>query len=128
MIRTLLISAESEFPSAFTAVLENEGARIVRARTQKEALSKTSDELFDLVVVDEKLPDASGLECAKKLISTDAFLNCALASSLSPEEFHEASEGLGLLMQLPPPPGKEEAEKLLERLKKVLNLTNLKGI
>jgi DNA-binding response OmpR family regulator len=128
MIRMLLVNAESEFPSDFTAVLENEGARIVRVRTQEEALSKTSDGTFDLVVIDEKLPDATGLDCAQTLISSDAFLNCAVVSALSPEEFHEASEGLGLLMQLPAPPGREEAGKLLERLKKILNLTNVKGI
>lgn len=128
MIRIMLVGAESEFPSDFTAVLEKEGARIVRARTGAEALSKTGNEILDLIVIGEKLPDATGLGCAQTLISSDAFLNCALASSLSPEEFHEASEGLGLLMQLPAPPGRKEAGKLLERLKKILNLTNVKGI
>ena len=32
-------------------------------------------------------------------------INSAAVSSLSPEKFHEASEGLGILPQLPPRPG-----------------------
>lgn len=123
MIRTLLVSEESESLSALRAVLEKEGTRIVRVLSKKEALSKTAKEKFDLVVIDEKLPDSTGLECAQELIFKDAFLNCALISSLSEEDFHEASEGLGLLMQLKPPLGKKEAGKLLERLQNVLNLT-----
>ncbi|OGP62327.1 MAG: hypothetical protein A2V65_05270 [Deltaproteobacteria bacterium RBG_13_49_15] len=43
--------------------------------------------------------------------------------SLSPHDFHEASEGLGILMQLPPAPEKLDAEKLLKHLKTILILT-----
>jgi len=51
-------------------------------------------------------------------------INCACVSPLPPEDFHETSEGLGVLMQLPVNPGKFEAEDLLKRLK---NLKDLKA-
>jgi len=50
-------------------------------------------------------------------------ITCASVSSLSPEDFHEASEGLGLMAQLPIQPGKEHAEELLQRLRYLKNLT-----
>ena len=36
-----------------------------------------------------------------------------------PGDFHEASEGLGILMQLPVDPGKKEADQLLDHLKRI---------
>ena len=50
-------------------------------------------------------------------------INSAAVSPLSPEEFHEASEGLGVLVQLPVDPGKFEAEDLLKRLKNLKDFT-----
>jgi polyhydroxyalkanoate synthesis regulator phasin len=49
-------------------------------------------------------------------------INCASISHLLPEEFHEVSEGLGLMAQLPMEPGKEHVEKLLQRLRDIKNL------
>jgi hypothetical protein len=37
-----------------------------------------------------------------------------MVSSLSPEDFHEATEGLGVFMQLPVDPGAEEAGKMMQ--------------
>ncbi len=50
-------------------------------------------------------------------------MNCAAVSSLSADDFHEASEGLGVMMQLPLEPDLKDAEKLVEYLKTILNLT-----
>jgi hypothetical protein len=47
-------------------------------------------------------------------------VNCAAVSSLVSEDFHEQSEGLGILMQLPVRPGQEHAEILLGKLKSIL--------
>jgi DNA-binding NarL/FixJ family response regulator len=76
---------------------------------------------FDLVVADENLGDMTGLEFIKAIVAKRPMVNCAAVSSLTPADFHEASEGLGILMQLPIRPGPEHAEKLLEQLKNILN-------
>jgi len=93
------------------------------AESCKTVFSKVKKEKFDLIITDEKLTDITGLECIEKLISSDPFLNTAAISSLSTTDFHEASEGLGILMQLPVNPGKESAEKLINQLKGILTLT-----
>ena len=49
-------------------------------------------------------------------------VNCAAVSSLLPDDFHQVSEGLGILMKLPAKPGPEYAKELLEHLKNILDL------
>jgi len=124
MIQILLISSERDSFLDMAAALEENGLHTAWAESGNTALSMVVDKAFDLVITDETLEDMTGLEFAEKLISVNAMLNCAAVSSLSSEDFHEASEGMGILMQLPPEPGKDAAEKLLEHLKKILNLTN----
>ncbi|MFO8113326.1 MAG: response regulator [Desulfosalsimonadaceae bacterium] len=125
MIRTLLVRSEKGgFPN-LEAVMVNNDAEISRAESGSDALSKITDQFYHLIVVDEKLPDVTGLELAEKLILKNPMSNVALVSSLSQEDFHEASEGLGLLMQLSPQPDSTEAEILLKHLKSILQATGV---
>ncbi len=48
----------------------------------------------------------------------------AAISSLSSKDYHEESEGLGVLMQIPVNPGSEDGEKVLVYLNKILKLTS----
>jgi len=109
--------------SAFKAGLEEKDAQTEWAESGRYALSMIAERNYDLVVPDENLGDMTGLEFIKALIAQKPMVNCAVVSSLLPEDFHEASEGLGILMQLPVNPGHEYAEELLEHLKKILNLS-----
>ena len=64
----------------------------------------------------------TGLEFIKTVIAIKPMINCAAVSSFLPDDFHEVSEGLGILMQLPVNPGHKYAGKLLERLNKILDI------
>ena len=50
----------------------------------------------------------------------NAMVNTAVVSPLSDEEFHEASEGLGILGRLPDHPGMSDSGELLHKLRTVL--------
>jgi len=106
--------------------LEQKGALITWAESCSIALSSQKGGQFDLVITDEKLTDGNGLDCIEKIISLNPFCNCAAISSLSSDDFHEASEGLGVLMQLPAKPTENDAEKLIDHLETILNLTHKK--
>jgi len=67
----------------------------------------------DLMIIDETVGGQMGIDIARKVILKNAFINLAVASSLKPEEFHEVSEGLGIMAQLPLIPNKSDAERLL---------------
>lgn len=71
---------------------------------------------IDLIIIDEKVEGKPGLDIAKDMIRVNAMANLALVSGLSPEEFHEASEGLGIMAQLPLNPDEKNAELLLNAL------------
>jgi hypothetical protein len=105
--------------SAFKTALNESEAQTICLESGRKALSAVSEKVFDLLVTDETLDDMTGLELIRSVIASHPMLNCAAVSSLLPGDFHESSEGLGILMQLPVGPGKEEADQLLEHLKKI---------
>jgi len=109
--------------SAVRAGLEDNGTQTAWAESGSYALSKIADRDFDLVVTDENLVDMTGLELIKTAVKMKPLVNFAAVSSRSSKEFHEASEGLGILMQLPVNPGYEQAKQLLEHLKKIQHLS-----
>jgi len=93
------------------------------AESGGEALKMVLEKPVDLVVADEFLSDMTGLAFAKKLVSLNPMIYCACVSRLPSEVFHEKSEGLGLLMQMPPSPGSKHANNMMDSLNKVLSLT-----
>jgi len=93
-------------------------------RSSAAALEKVTGQNYDLMITDENLGDMTGLELAEKVIKINPMINCAAVSSLSHDEFHEASEGLGILMQLPVRAGVAQAKDILKRLREVIGLTS----
>ena len=119
MIPILLVCRNHTCMSALKTALDESDAQTTCLMSGRKALSTVSEDVFDLLVTDENLGDMSGLELIESVIARQPMLNCAVVSSLSPSDFHEASEGLGILMQLPVEPGKKEAHQLLEHLNKI---------
>ncbi len=125
MIRILLIGSDFNTISNVTNILKkHHNIEIIKSLSGKEALEKIKNEPYDLVIIDEVIKDMPGLKIAKQIVTSNPFLNCTLISSLSPKEFHEATEGLGLLMQLPLSPTDNHIESLLSHLKKILNISS----
>jgi len=123
MLKLLLVSPNKASLSGFaSALLEHGDVDLSWAESGEKALGLASETAIDLVVTDETLGDMTGLEFAGRLLSVNPMINCASVSHLSPENFHEVSEGLGLVAQLPIQPGKEDAKKLLQRLRQLKNL------
>lgn len=128
MIKILLVTSEREPFSEFAKILtKKDDVELSWAVTGQEALEAVSDNPVDLVIVNENIGNMTGIELMKKLLPINPMINCAAVSPLAPEEFHEASEGLGVLMQLPFLPGKLDAENLLKRLNDLKNLLKPKA-
>jgi len=124
MITILLISNEVDALAGLESGLRQYSEiEILRADSSQDAIDTIAEKEIDLVVVDENLTGVPGTELTKKLVSANPMANYALVSSLSPKDFHEASEGLGVIMQLPVKPGRNQADTLMDCLKKVLSLT-----
>jgi CheY-like chemotaxis protein len=121
MINILLACRRKASLSPLDDGLAAHGVNITWTDSGTKGLSVVAGKSLDLVVSDEDLEDMKGLEFIRRVILKNPMVNCALVSSLSPDVFHEASEGLGILMQLPVKPGPEHAEKLLLHLNSILN-------
>ncbi len=129
LIHILMVTSNRASLSDLAAAFKDQGnIQVSWANSGAEALEKMPKGMFDLVITDENLRDMTGIEFVGKLVMINPMMNCIAVSTLSPEDFHEASEGLGILMQLPPNPGQTEANELLQYLDNVLTLTkNAKG-
>jgi CheY-like chemotaxis protein len=92
---------------------------MVSAATGIDGLMLLKGKQIDLVIVDEQLGDMDGIAFVKQLVKINPLIHTAIVSALTAEEFHEATEGLGVLMQLPLEPREKEAEALLAVLAKI---------
>lgn len=106
----------AEFMDALTRDGTVEEVRTVSAKAAMESLSAAQP---DLVVIDEEVDGTPGLEIAKSILMKNAMVNQALVSEMGPEEFHDTTEGLGIMAQLPPGPDAGQAEILLKILAKM---------
>ena len=120
MITVLLATKDEPSFSGLASTLEQEkDLKLFWAESGQNALKILSSTTIDLVITDEHLKDMTGLELAEKIVAVNPMINCAAVSALPAEEFHEVSEGLGLLDQLPPKPGPKESEGLLKTIKAI---------
>ena len=127
MIRILLSGRDLVSRLVFKSALDESDTQTTCVDSGRETLSAISENEFDLVIADENLGDMTGFELIESVISRQPMLNCALVSSLSPVEFHQAAEGLGILKQLSIDPGQKEVQQLLEQLKKIQSFPKISG-
>ena len=120
MLLIVLASARPDAWLAFAAALASDPeVQLKHVGTGTEALEAGYNFAPHLMVIDS-LPDTEPLSLVQKLLTVNAMVNTAVVSPLTDEEFHEASEGLGILGRLPVEPGTDEAAGLLDKLRKVL--------
>ena len=124
MIQVLLVSREkSVFKKLETAFSENKITTKWTDSAQK-ALSMLSKEKFDLFITHEQLPDMTGRDLVEKVVFINAMMNSVVISALPHKDFHEAYEGLGVLMQFPLEPGKEQVQDLLDHLNRIARIAS----
>jgi DNA-binding response OmpR family regulator len=125
MLRILLVSARQETIHPFAEGLSSDPeVRLEKVTSGAEALIAVRTASPHLAIIDSELPDSKPLSLVQELVMVNAMVNTAVISPLSDEEFHEASEGLGVLASLPLMPGKTDATELLRKLRQVLGLLN----
>ena len=104
---------------AFLLGLSEAGAETHTVLTGADALELAKTQPPDLMVVDG-LPDIDPLPLVSKLMAANAMVNTAVLMDMDPDEFHEESEGLGILMQLPLAPTADKAKELAELLRGII--------
>lgn len=87
-----------------------------------QMLAYAADNTPALAIIDAQLPDMAGLDLARRLVMVNAMINVALVSDAPAEAFHDVTEGLGILAQLPEVPEQETVPQLLADLAGVTGL------
>ena len=120
MEKFLLVASNKNALSDLASALEKQGdVDVSWATSGSNALKCVSGAPYDLVITDETLEDMTGIELAGRLLRVNPMIHCASVSTLPSEEYHEKSEGLGLMDPLPDRPGEEDAERLLHDLRRI---------
>lgn len=118
-MKIILAGNTERFASFASALQGNEPIKVFWKKSGTEVLELLSCDQIQIVAVDEKLGDMDGLELVNRLAEQHPFVNSALVSTSSAADFHEETEGLGVLMQLPDPPDGEAAAALLSHYRSI---------
>jgi DNA-binding response OmpR family regulator len=115
-MRMLIVTERPADFAGFLETLRQRGVELDLAATGQAAKALAREKSPVLCVVDDALPDTGSFALVAALLRDNAFLHTAVVSNLSAEDFHEAGEGLGILLALPHRPGQAEATALLAAL------------
>ncbi len=117
MLCIVLATADYAACTALAERLEHEpGTEFIPVGSAAAALQVLTEKSVQLLIAAEQLEDCSGLACVRQVAARFPLVYTALCSGLGPEAFHEATEGLGVLLQLPLQPGRRDAERIIERM------------
>jgi DNA-binding response OmpR family regulator len=120
MPQLLIVTNDTDKFSEIVKQLSTESkCQIHWANSVNAARIAITEAPVDLLIIDEAVDGTAGFDIARDVISVNAMINLALVSPLSPQDFHAAGEGLGIMVQLSPSPGKEDADKLLAAFKTI---------
>ncbi len=124
MLRILLVSARPQTLLPLVEGLTADGeVTLEAAGSGADALQAIRTNPPHLAIIDCDLSDHEPLPLVQELLTVNAMVNTAVVSPLSDAEFHEASEGLGILAHLPVQPGRSDALALLRKLRQILGLS-----
>jgi len=120
--KIILLAPSLDPMSDFVTGLANQpDVRVTMVSTPEEMLRLVREESPNLVVLDENIEERNGLDLVIRILSINAMVNTAMITSMSPEAWHEKSEGLGMLEPVPDPPSAADARNLLRTLEKLGN-------
>ena len=114
----ILTSRESNFAPFSRQLAESPECRVEWASTL-ESIDLSMGKAPDLLIIDASVGDLSALDAAQKVITVNAMVNMVAVSDLSEEDFHEASEGLGIMARISDPPDAQDAPRILDLLRQM---------
>lgn len=79
-------------------LLSNKGYEVTRYINSKEALSSFAEQpwLFDLIITDQNMPNMSGTELAKNLLTIRPDIPIILCTGFGSEDIEEFTKGIGI--------------------------------
>lgn len=124
MLRFLIVSEEQRrLEGLRKGLLTHFDVQIVTTGSAFSALDHIASGETDLVIVDDEVSGHPGKALIERMIRKNPMINTALVSGLNDGDFHEYTEGLGVLMRIPKDPGSEVAEEVIGKLERLILLS-----
>ena len=116
----LLVSSDFGPWHYFAEALKKElPVEFISADNGAQALQIAREKILSAAIIDAVLPDMTGLTLVKALMEVNAMINIALVSAKPADQYHAETEGLGIMLQLPPNPLADQAGLFAQRLREV---------
>ena len=116
----LLVTPRPEVWNECLPVFQRGGNTLRQAASLEDAAPIIRHTPPVLAILDLELEGKALRQAVIDIMMINASVHTAVVSDMDPDEFHEATEGLGILMPLPTFPKADDAERLLKALAGVM--------
>ncbi|MBM9603543.1 hypothetical protein [Desulfopila inferna] len=116
----VIIGQEAGELQSFIDHLRINGHEVTTVSSKDEVQLLPTLENIETVLAHER-----DLLLVKEIIKLFPMLNYGVISSEPSDVFHELTEGYGIFMQLPSPPGQKDADEMLSRLQHLRGFTKI---
>ena len=86
MMQILFAGRDIASLPAFKRAIEESGGQVTCLVSGRQVIDAVSERNFDLLIAEESLGDMSGINLIEAVVSRQPMLNCAVVSSLSPDD------------------------------------------
>ena len=118
-MQVVIVSARKEALRDFARGL---GADVEWTDSPQNVLERARTAFWPLVVVDALTPGVNYKAFIMDLLRANAMINTMVITDMGEEEFHEDSEGLGVICAVPANPGQEDGSKSMAALRQLPGL------
>lgn len=94
--KVLVVDDDPVVAKSFDRVLSGKGYAVITARNGEEALSKISNENYDVVFTDIKMPGMSGLEVAERIKASQPWLPVVIVTGYGSDAYEARAEAAGV--------------------------------
>jgi DNA-binding NtrC family response regulator len=124
MARLLVVDDESSIRLLYSQELSDEGYQVVTAASAAEAAEKLAESDFDLVVLDIKLKNESGLDLLQKMVKERHDMPVILCTAFScyKDDFSAWLADGYVVKSSDPQELKDEIKRVLEKKKKQIEV------
>jgi DNA-binding NtrC family response regulator len=124
MARLLVVDDESNIRLLYSQELSDEGYQVVTAASAAEAAEKLAESDFDLVVLDIKLKNESGLDLLQKMVKERHDMPVILCTAFScyKDDFSAWLADGYVVKSSDPQELKDEIKRILEKKKKQIEV------
>jgi DNA-binding NtrC family response regulator len=124
MARLLVVDDESNIRLLYSQELSDEGYQVVTAASAAEAAEKLAESDFDLVVLDIKLKNESGLDLLQKMVKERHDMPVILCTAFScyKDDFSAWLADGYVVKSSDPQELKDEIKRVLEKKKKQIEV------